>query len=86
MTADVGGRQFGDPPLLDESHGFSGVAMGGVGPGTNLHEHDRAAVEGDDVDVAAEDPLTAADDSVAKPPKVGRRLILAAAAEFVPGG
>jgi hypothetical protein len=62
------------------------MAMVGVRPRTNLDEHDRAAVEGDDVDVAPEDPLAAADDPVAKPPKVGSRLILAAAAEFVPGG
>ena len=61
------------------------MAVGGVGSRADLDEDHRAAVEGHDVDVAAEHPLAAADDPVAESAEILRRFVLAAATEFVAG-
>ena len=59
------------------------MTVGRGGPRSHLHEHDRAAVERDDVDVAPEHPFAAADDPVAEATKILCRLVLAATADLV---
>ena len=59
---------LGDPPdlaLLPRGDGFLGPPVGFVGPGLDLYEDERAAVAGDDVDLAAEQPEAPLDDLVA---------------------
>jgi len=84
MTANVGGGQFGDSPLLGGADGLGGVAVGGVGSGANLDKDNSPAVEGDDVDVASKNPFPATDDSVALPFEVANGLILGPSPQFIP--
>ena len=69
VAADVGGSQFGDPPLLLQADGLRRMPVGGVGPRPHLDEYHRAAVEGDEIDVSAEHPLPPADNPVAQAPE-----------------
>ena len=66
MPADVGVGEFRDPPLLHRPDRLSRVAVARVGATADLDEHDRASVEGDDVDVPPQHPLAASDDPVAE--------------------
>jgi len=66
VAADVRVGQFGDPPLLLQTDGFGRMSVGRVAPRTHLDKHHRAAVEGDEIDVAAQHPFTSAHDPVAQ--------------------
>ena len=84
VTADVGGGQFGDSPLLLKADGFRRMPVGGVAPRPYLDEHHRAAVERHQIDVATEHPLPTADDPVAQGPEELLRLGLATLPERMP--
>ena len=84
MPANVGGGQFGDPPLLLRADGFGRMPVGGVAPRPHLDEHHRAAVEGHQIDVATQHPLSSADDPVAQSLEELFRLGLATLPECLP--
>ena len=60
----VASGDFPDLPLLAGGHGFLRTAEGFVGPGLDLDEDERAAVPGDDVDLAAEHAEAPGDDGI----------------------
>ena len=84
VPADVGGSQFGDPPLLLKADGLRRMPVGGVGPRPHLDEYNRAAVESDEVDVSAEHPLPPAHNPVAQAPEELLRLGFATEPDRLP--
>ena len=85
MPADIDGSQFGDPPLLCRPDRLGRVAMLGVRTASHFNKHHGAAVEGHDIDVAAEHPLAAAQDPVPELLEMPGSLVLAPASELIAG-
>jgi hypothetical protein len=83
MAPDIRRGKLGNPTLLLIPDRFGGMAVLGIRTAAYLDKHHRAAVNGDDVDVATKHPYTAAHNPVAEFFEVADRFLLTPTAKLV---
>lgn len=86
VPPDVGVRQFRHPPLLAVADCFRGMTMLAAAAASHLDKHHRSSVESHDIDVAPQHSFTDADDAIALPLEIRRRLRFSAVTDRVPRG